>query len=236
MSFYNSTSGGLVNSVVAGISNNASTAIQNIGSGQSASFAINSVLGGIVQDSTGYGLNEGQNYLLSQLGSTLGNSAQGALVNAITTQIATAGLNQAAKFISQVIPNPFLGGGGTNVTTAGLGAQAARATISIPDSIASKLEDADYGGSTYTLDDITFTLVPANTGAQTAQPPQTAPLVDINTAFSPNANFAPKALDALKGQTAYTFPAAGAVTNSFGTGDFYKPATTVTSNFAKPLW
>jgi hypothetical protein len=235
MASFNSTSGGLVDSVIAGLGNNASTSIQNIGSGQTASFAINSVLGGVVQDTTGYYLNEGQNYLLSQLGSTLGNSAQSALVNAVTTQIATAGINQAIKFVNQVIPNPFLGGG-TNVTTAGLGSQAARATISIPDSIASKLEDADYGGSTYTLDDITFTLVPANAGAQTAQPPQTAPLVDINTAFSSNANFAPKALDALKGQTAYTFPAAGAVTNSFGSGDFYKPATTVTSNFAKPIW
>jgi hypothetical protein len=232
---FNSTSGGLVDSIVAGIGNTASTAIQNIGSGQSASFAINSTLGGVVQDTTGYVLNAGQNYLLSQLGSTLGNSTQSALVSAVTTQIASTGISQAAKFIGQTLPNPFLGGA-TNPTTAGLGDQAAKATISIPDSISSKLEDADYGGSTYTLDDITFTLVPANAGAQTAEQPQTKPLVDLNTAFNPDVNLAPKALDALKGKTAYTFAATGAVTSSFGTGNFYTPAATSGRDFAKAIW
>jgi hypothetical protein len=234
MASFDSVNGGLVDSIVAGLGNNTAAGIENIGSGQSASFAINSILGGVVQDTTGYYLNEGQNYLLSQLGSTLGNSAQSALVNAVTTQIATAGINQAIRFVNGVIPNPFLGG--SNVTTAGLSQQAARATISIPDSISSQLEEADYGGSTYTLSDITFTLVPANAGAQTAQPPQTAPLVDTNTAFSSKANLSPKALSVFKGDAAYTFPATGATPNAFGNGDFYKPSTTATFTPAKPIW
>ena len=233
---FNSTTGGLVDSIVAGLGNNISTGIQNIGSGQNASFSINSILGGIVQDTSGYALNSGENYLLSQLGSTLGNSSQSALVNAVTTQIATAGINQAINFVSQAIPNPFLGGGGTNVTTAGLGAQAARSTISIPDSIASQLEAADYGGSTYTLSDITFTLVPANAGAQTKESPQSSPIADINTAFSPKANFSPRALEAFKGKAAYTFPATGSVSNSFGNGNFYNPASKATVTPIKPLW
>ena len=233
---FNSTTGGLVDSIVAGLGNNISAGIQNIGSGQNASFSINSILGGVVQDTTGYALNAGENYLLGQLGSTLGNSSQSALVNAVTTQIATAGINQAINFVSQVIPNPFLGGGRTNVTTAGLGAQAARSTISIPDSIASQLEEADYGGSTYTLSDITFTLVPANAGAQTKESPQSSPIVDINTAFSSDANFSPKALGVFKGDAAYTFPATGAVSNSFGRGDFYSPASKATVTPIKPLW
>jgi hypothetical protein len=234
MASFDSVNGGLVDSIVAGLGNNTAAGIENIGSGQSASFAINSVLGGVVQDTTGYYLNEGQNYLLSQLGSTLGNSAQSALVNAVTTQIATAGINQAIRFVNQVIPNPFLGG--SNVTTAGLGAQAARATISIPDSIASQLEEADYGGSTYTLSDITFTLVPANAGAQTAQPPQTAPLVDTNTAFNSKTNLSPKSLGVIKSDICYAFPSTGATQNAFGGGDFYKPSTTATFTPAKPIW
>jgi hypothetical protein len=193
---FNSINGGVVDSVIAGLGNNVSTNILNIGSGQNASFGINSVLGGVVQDTTGYYLNEGQNYLLSQLGSTLGNSAQSALVNAVTTQIATAGINQAISFVSQVIPNPFLGG--SNVTLAGLGAQAARSTISIPDSVASQLEDADYGGSAYTLEDIVFTLVPANAGAQTQLPPQTAPTTSWDVGFDAEASKSIPAIDGFK--------------------------------------
>jgi len=232
---FNSLSGGLVNSLVAGFGNTTSTGIQNIGSGLNASFSINSVLGGAVENVSGYSLNAGQNFLLSQIGSSLGNSATSALTNAVTTQIAAAGINQAIRFVSQAVPNPFLGA--SNVTTAGLGGQASRATISIPDSISSQLEAADYGGSAFTLSDIVFTLVPANAGAQTQQPSQTAPLVDINTAFNPNVNLSPKALSSLKSQTSYNFPAQGNTVRAFGSGNFYTPATSIPAfNPAKPAW
>ena len=232
---FNSLSGGLVDSLVAGFGNTASTGIQNIGSGLNASFSINSVLGGVVENVSGYALNAGQNYLLSQIGSSLGSSATSALTNAVTTQIAAAGINQAINFVSQAIPNPFLGG--SNVTTAGLAQQASRGTISIPDDISSQLEEADYGGSAFTLSDIVFTLVPANAGAQTQQPPQTVPLVDTNTAFNPNANLSPKALSLLKSQTSYSFPAQGKTVGTFGSGNFYTPATSVPAfNPAKPAW
>jgi hypothetical protein len=204
---FDSRNGGLVDSIVSGIGNQATSAIQGIGSGQNASFSINSILGNTIQSTSGYALNQGQNYLLSQISSGLGNSQNNAIVNAIATQVATAGVNQAIGFISQAIPNPFLGP--SSVTTAGLGAQAARSTISIPDSVASQLEQADYGGSTYTLEDIVFTLVPANAGAQTQQPPQTAPTTSWDVGFDPKAAASIPAVDGLKGAAALAGPAKG---------------------------
>lgn len=205
---FDSLSGGLVDSVVAGIGNQASGLIQNIGTNQQASFSINSALGGVVESASGYALNQGQNYLLSQLGSSLGSSTNNALVNAVVTQVASAGINQAINFVSQAIPNPFRGG--SNVTTAGLSQQAARGTVSIPDSVVSQLEDADYGGSTYTLSDIVFTLVPANAGAQTQPQPQTAPSLPLDVGFDPAAAASLPAVDSLKGATALRGPAQGA--------------------------
>jgi hypothetical protein len=228
---FDSLGGGLVDTVVAGVGNNASTAIQNIGSGQQASFGINSVLGGAVQDASGYALNQGQNYLTSQLGASLGNNINNSLANAVVTQIATAGINQAINFVSQAIPNPFFGG--SNVTTAGLGAQGAKSSISIPDSVVSKLEDADYGGSAYTVQDIVFTLTPATAGAQGAPQAQSTPIVPLDTAFNSNTNLNSKALDTLKTQQAFALPASGAAFNP--NADFVKPAAISTKNI-KPLW
>lgn len=215
---FDSRNGGLVDSVVASVGNQVAGSIQNIGSGRNASFSINSVLGGAVQNASGYALNQGQNYLLSQLGSGISNSQSSALANAVTTQIASAGINAAIGFVSQAIPNPFLGG--SNVTTAGLGAQAARGSISIPDSIVSQMEAADYGGSTYTLNDIVFTLVPANAGAQTQQQPQTSPSLPLNVGFDAAAAKSLPSMDALKGATALAGPAKGVTVGgkNFGAG------------------
>lgn len=211
---FDSLSGGLVDTVVAGVGNNASTAIQNVGNGQRASFGINSILGGAVEDTSGYLLNQGQNYALNELGKSLGPGVNSQLANAVITQVAAAGLNQAINFVSQTIPNPFIGGGGTNVTTAGLPAQSARGSISIPDSVASKLEDADYGGIAFTVQDIVFTLTPAEEGAQAAQQPQTSPTVPLDVGFNPAAAASLPPVNALKGATALRGPARGFGTNN----------------------
>ena len=231
---FDSLNGGLVDTVVAGIGNNVSGAIQNIGSGQQASFGINSVLGGVIQDSSGYLLNSGQNYALNQLGSLLPPGESNALANAVVTQIAAAGINQATSFINNIIPNPFLGGA-PNVTTAGIGASGARGSISIPDSVVSKLEDADYGDVTYTVEDITFTLTPAEAGAQSAPPAQSSPIIPLDTAFNPNVNLNSKALDSLKTQEAFKLPATGA-TFSAAQDTLIKPATLSTKSYVKALW
>jgi hypothetical protein len=234
MSSFNSLSGGLVDTVVAGVGNNVSTAIQNIGSGQ-ASFSINSVLGGVVQDASGYALNAGQNYVLNQLGASLGNSEYSALANAVVTQVATAGINQAINFVSQAIPNPFLGGGGTNVTTAGLANQGSRGSISIPDDVVSRLEDADYGGIAYTVQDIVFTLTPAQPGAQAQQPPQTAPTVPLDVAFNPSTNLNNNAVDALKSQVAFNLPAKGRTFDPNATS-VYTTQTSATPKLIRPAF
>lgn len=232
---FDSLNGGLVDSVVAGVGNQAAEAIQTIGTGRQASFSINSALGGIVESTSGYALNQGQNYLVSQLGSSLGSSTSNALTNAVITQVASAGINQALNFVSQAIPNPFRGG--SNVTTAGLSQQAARGTVSIPDSVVSQLEDADYGGSTYTLNDIVFTLVPANAGAQTQQPPQTPPIVPLNTGFNANAANSVPVVDAFKSSVALSGPSAGA---QLGGSKYASSARSLGGNTSaysiSPLW
>lgn len=204
---FNSISGGLIDSVVAGIGNSVTQTIQNTGSGANASFSINSVLGTAIESTTGYALNAGQNYLLSQLGSSLTNSEQGAMANAVITQVASAGIDQALSFASSIISNPFTGP--SSVTTAGLGAQAARGSKSISDSVASKLEAADYGGISYTLEDIVFTLVPSNAGAQTSPMGQSSPTIPWNVGFDENAAKSLPPVDALKGTTALNGPAKG---------------------------
>lgn len=229
---FDSLGGGLVDTVVAGVGNNVAGAIQNIGTGQNASFGVSSVLAGVVEDTSGYALNAGQNYALSQLGSVLPPGESNALANAVITQVATAGLNQATNFISNIIPNPFLSGA-PNVTTAGLGAQSARATISIPDSVASKLEDADYGGIAYTVQDITFTLTPANTGAQTQPPAQASPTVPLDVAFNPATNLNSNAATAFKGAAALNYPAKGF---SFDSSDSLATVAAPSKQFALPKW
>jgi hypothetical protein len=204
---FDSVTGGLVDTVVSGVGARTATAIDQIGRGPNASFSVNPILGGIVEDTAGYALNTGQNYILSQMSERLTSPTKNALVDSVITQVATAGVNRALEFATQSIP--FLGGQGLGATTAGLGAQAARSTVSIPDSVASKLEEADYGGITYTLQDITFTLTPANAGAQTQPPPQTPPTIPLDVGFDADAAKSLAPMDALKGSTALVGPARG---------------------------
>lgn len=210
---FNSLTGGLVNSVIANVGNSLSTSVQNLGnpnpsSAGWASVSINSLLSSTIQTSTGYALNAGENYLLSQLGSLMPRDENGALINAVITQVGAAGINQVAGFVSQATGNLF-GGFGANVTTAGLGAQSSRGTRSVPNSVVSSLPQADYGGQTYTLNDIVFTLVPANAGAQTAPQVQSLPTVFGNVGFDPVAAASYPPMNALKGVTALAGPARG---------------------------
>lgn len=206
---FNSATGGLVNSVVANVATSvggaAVTSIGNIGNpnpatGGFASFSVNTLLANTVKDTTGIALNAGENYLMSQLGRVLPRGENNALLNSVATQVASAGVKQLTGFVSQSIGGLF--SGAPNVTTAGIAGQAARSSKSIPDSVASQLPQADYGGSTYTLDDIVFTLVPANAGAQTAPQVQSPASVPSNIGFNPAAAASLPAVDALKGATA----------------------------------
>jgi hypothetical protein len=230
---FDSISGGLVDTIVASVGSSVSETVQSAVSGKQASFSINSVLGGAVQASSGYALNAGQNYILNQLGSSLGNTQFGELSTSIVTQVAAAGLSQATSFISQALPNPFIGGGSSNVTTAGLATIASKSSISIPDSVVSTLEDADYGGITYTVQDITFTLTPAEAGAQAQQPPQTGPKIPLDVAFNPNVDLSNSAIKAFKGNVALSGPATGFDFNR--TADLVKVAPP-TTKLAQPLW
>jgi hypothetical protein len=239
---FDSISGGLVDTIVASVGSSVSETVQSAVSGKQASFSINSVLGGAVQASSGYALNAGQNYILNQLGSSLGNTQFGELSTSIVTQVAAAGLSQATSFISQALPNPFIGGGGSNVTTAGLATIASKSSISIPDSVASKLEDADYGGIAYTVQDITFTLTPAKPGAQAQQPPQTNPTIGWDSAFSADALSSLPAVDVFKGSLALSGPAKGFNLGGrnygaiFGNGNQLGPATSGFTSRIDPLF
>jgi hypothetical protein len=239
---FDSISGGLVDTIVASVGSSVSETVQSAVSGKQASFSINSVLGGAVQASSGYALNAGQNYILNQLGSSLGNTQFGELSTSIVTQVAAAGLSQATSFISQALPNPFIGGGSSNVTTAGLATIASKSSISIPDSVVSTLEDADYGGIAYTVQDITFTLTPAEAGAQAQQPPQTSPTIGWDSAFSAEALSSLPAVDVFKGSLALSGPAKGFNLGGrnfgaiFGNGNQLGPATSGFTSRIEPLF
>ena len=229
---FDSVTGGLIDTVVSGVSSRMTTAIDQIGRGPNASFSVNPILGGIVEDTAGYALNTGQNYILSQMSERLTSPTKNALVDSVITQVATAGVNRAIEFATESIP--FLGNQGLGATTTGLSAQAARSTVSIPDSVASKLEEADYGGIAYTLQDITFTLTPANTGAQTQPPPQTPPTIPVDTAFNPGVNLNNPSVQALKGNAALAYPATGF--NFDSRADLFTPSTVATPKTIRPLF
>jgi hypothetical protein len=229
---FDSITGGLVDTVVSGVGARTAAAIGQVGRGPNASFSVNPILGGIVEDTAGYALNTGQNYVLSQMSERLTSPTKNALVDSVITQVATAGVNRALEFATQSIP--FLGGQGLGATTTGLAAQAARSTISIPDSVSSKLEEADYGGISYTLQDITFTLTPANAGAQTQPPPQTPPTIPVDTAFNPGVNLNNPSVQALKGKSALAYPATGF--NFDSQANLFTPSTVATPKTIRPLF
>lgn len=191
---FSTFSGGLVNTVLAETGN------QFGGS----SFAVNDLIAGQVQAASGYTLNEGLNYGLSSISTAIPASTGNELTNAVATQVASVGLNQFQSFVTSLFTPgsaslPFVGGG------SGIGN---KGTISVPMDEVQKLPDAQYN-SAFALDDIIFSVVPANAGPQTQEQPQTNPSMPWDVGYDEEAAKSLPAMDALKGQTALNGPAKG---------------------------
>jgi hypothetical protein len=210
MSFSN-FGGGLVNTIVAGAGNDISTGLVNQLT-SNISFSVGDVLAGAVQNASGYALNEGANYLTSQVNSLVPTSIGNGLANAVATQVATVGINAVKGFAQQSITNLLAGG---NAPLVGLqsGATANKGTISVPMSVVEQLPNAEYGGSVYNLQpDVVFTIVPANAGPQTQAPPQTFPYTEADVFFDPKYTGADlPGIKALKGTAALAGPGSGSV-------------------------
>ena len=212
MSFTN-FGGGLINTVVSGAGNNVSTELTNQLSGDVA-FSVGNVLAGAVEDSTGYFLNDGSNYFVSQLGSLLPSSEGNDLYNAVLTQVATVGINALTGFVGQGVED--LIGAAAPLTGLGSGTLG-RGSISFPMEYVQQLPDAEYAGGSYNLlGDVVFTITPANAGAQTQEPPQTSPTTEWDVGFDPSFSGTTPGIDALKGQTALVGPANGRFGNGLG--------------------
>lgn len=210
MSFTN-FGGGLINTVVAGAGNDISTGITNQLT-SNISFSVGDVLAGAVQDASSYALNDGSNYLTSQISSLVPTSIGNGLANAVATQVATVGINALRGFAEQGITS-LLTGGSTPLSGLQSGATANKGTISVPMSVVEQLPNAEYGGSVYNLSpDVIFTIVPANAGPQTQQPPQTFPYTEADIFFDPKytgANL--PGIQALKSTAALSGPGSGTV-------------------------
>lgn len=187
--------------------------------GLTANFAIDTVLGSAIQNSTGYVLNEGENYLLSQLGSVIPPSEYSQLTNAVVTQIAAAGIDTATNFISGQVSSWLGFSQAPNVTTQGLAGMGATSSKGIAPDVVGTLPQAQ--GGSYDLTDIVFSLVPANTGAQTAVQSQTNPSMDWTQGFSADTAGQIPAVDALKGQGALAGAGSGLSVGGKNFGSFY---------------
>jgi len=258
---FNPITGGLLDSVVAGFGNDLSGGLGQLGAGGAtssatrrsaaggrgtggsvaensapteqgllSSFALSSVLGNAVQNSTGYGLNEGENYLLSQLQSSLPPGEYNQITNAVVTQIATAGVDTASSFIRDQVSSWLGFSQAPDVTTQGLGAMGAVGSKGIAPDVVGTLPQAQ--GGSYDLTDIVFSLVPANTGAQTAVQSQTDPSMDWSQGFSADTAGQIPAMDALKGQGALAGPASGVNIGGKNYGSFYRVQGAQTGAFS----
>jgi hypothetical protein len=234
MSFSN-FGGGLVNTIVAGAGNNISSGLANQLT-SNIQFSVSRVLANSVQDSSGYVLDQGQNYLLSQIGSALPSGTNNQLANAVVTQVASVGLNAAKSFASKTISNvlsgksPFSGLGSAAGAALGLGAGGGSAAgggfIGLN---AQGLPDADYGENRFTTQDIVFSIVPANAGPQTQSQPQSSPTIDWTQGFSADFNNKLPGLGDLKGQAALAGPASGLNIGGKNFGSTYKAGKIVSS-------
>jgi hypothetical protein len=187
-------------------------------------------LAGAVQNTSSYGLNLGENYLLSQVSSLVPPSLGNGLANAVATQVASVGIQAASSFVQQGIQNLLGFNQAPNITTVGLAQQASRSTISIPDSIVKSLPQ--MAGDAYTLEDIVFTLVPANAGPQTAPQAQSKPTIPLDVAFNPKVNLSTLGISALKGKFSTTYPATGATVN---TATAFAPGKGLVAPFKPPV-
>ena len=211
--YFANPTGGLIPSVVANPTNFSPTPA-TFGQGASASFSVGPVLAASVASQSGYSLIGGDNYQMGQIQPFITPTNYNLLGDSISQQVQQVGAASAFNFISQNTPltpafsNPL-------VTTAGLATQAALATIGIPQQIVNLLPTSEYSNRNYNLNDVTFTLLPANTGPQSVQPPQTSPTVPLNVAFnSKNQLYPSSALSALKQDVCLNFAATGKTMNS----------------------
>lgn len=228
-------SGGLVPLIVANPLNTGLGA-GTFGGGQTAGFSVRQVLAASVA-SQGYSLISGDNYQLGQVQPFITQNQYQSLGETVSQQVQQVGAATAAGFISQNTPlTPAFSS--PIVTTAGLATQAALSSIGIPDQIVSLLPTAEYSNRNYNLNEVTFTLLPSNTGPQSAPLPQTKPTIPLDVMYSSKNNFGSKlSIDALKQTLAFAGPATGSSTKSFGYGSkapaFYK-APADASQFIRP--
>jgi hypothetical protein len=225
--------GGLVNTIIAGVGNDFSTGISNSLTSKAA-FSVNPILSGAVQNASGFTLDDGSNYLLSQVSSLVPPSVGNGLVNAVATQVAVVGINATRGFVEQGLSN-FLGGGiGSNLVS-GLAPSgtANRGSISVPMGIVNQLPDSEYGGGAYTLTDIVFSVVPCNAGPQTQAQPQSAPAFSENTNFSADFAGTIPSLDSLKGRAALAGPGSGLNVGGRNFGANYRTSGGVATNAFK---
>ena len=224
MSFTNFT-GGLVNTIAVGAGNRIATGLTNQLT-SNISFSVGNVLAGSVQDASGYALDAGSNYLLSQVSSLVPPSVGNGLANAVTTQIASVGINAVRGFAQNTITNilgqqnPISGLAGSVTGASG------NAFIGLH---ADGLPAAEYGGQLYTNKDIVFSVVPANPGPQMAEQPQTAPSWLTNAQYGIEAIESTPGMDALKGDLAFAGAARGVNIGGKNYGASYKADNPVTS-------
>lgn len=233
--------GGLVNTIVAGAGNNISTSLANQ-LNSNIQFSVGSVLAGAVQETSGYALDAGQNYLLSQIGGSLSSNVNNDLANAVVTQVASVGLNAARSFASQTISNVLSGapafsgiGGALEGIIGGLAGGGAGGFIGLH---AQDLPEANYGTNRFTTQDIVFSIVPSNAGPQTQAQPQSSPTLPLNYAFDPSFQAKIPGLDSLKGKLSTAGPGSGIdFSGSYLGGAGASSAVSYSSlSSIKPVW
>lgn len=181
-----SFSGGFVGTVVGSLTNNITPALDGIISNP-GSFAVSDTISYAVKDVANLSLQAGQNYALTQISSALPTSLQSDIAGQISNAAINAGINLATNafanaLTSQITDAPGIGGGSGITGTVGPSGQQpglAGVTDSLP--------PADYGGNSYTLTEVVFTIVPYKTGASDAGGPQTSPIIPLSEAFNGNA-------------------------------------------------
>lgn len=220
MSFSN-FGGGLVNTVVAGAGNNIATGLTNQLT-SNIQFSVNDVLAGAVRDSTGYALNTGQNYLYGQIDRLVPPEIGNGLANTVVSQVASVGINAAKQFASSTIDNLLsgrplfegvgsafgLGNDGGGTAGGGAGGFIGLHAQSLP--------NADYGANRFTTEEIVFSVVPSNAGAQTQAPPQTAPSLPLDQIFNQNFTKAPAGFPEFKSALAVEGPGSSISTKNLG--------------------
>lgn len=209
--------GGLVDTIVAGAANTTTTGLTNQLT-SNIQFSVGSVLGGAVQDASGYSLAAGNSWALSQISAALPPGENNALTNAIVTQVAQVGLTAVQSFAEQTVQNLLTGqpifqglGGIFGSNSNNPSGQGAGGFIGIH---AKDLPDAEYfpqGGdkNLYTTQEVVFTIIPANTGPQSQAQAQTAWKIPLNTAFKPDFSNQIPGLQVLKGGASLLGPSSG---------------------------